>query len=51
MTDELDWLADVTKDLEVWFPEELPEHAQRLMRTLGVTVRIDPFEIRAGGRP
>ena len=48
MTDELDWLNDA-RGLEVWFPEELPEHAQRLMRTLGVTVRIDPFDIQMGG--
>ena len=49
MSDELAFLRDVTAGLEVWFPEELPPHAERLMRTLGVTVRVDPFATRTGG--
>lgn len=46
---EMAWLCDVTSGLEVWFPEPLTEHGAALMRALGVTVHIDPFETPQGG--
>ena len=44
----IEHLRDVTAGLEVWFPEELPEHGAALMAALGVTVHIDPFGILRG---
>lgn len=38
----LDVLADMTQGLHVWFPEPPAEHTMRLMRTMGVTVHVDP---------
>lgn len=48
-------LPEVCEGLEVEFPEPLPEHARRLMETLGVKIRgegneVLPSDSRAGSQ-